>query len=99
MQEHTVRISREMLSCFGSGTLIGLLTKSGITPPCRLTLLFEQTSIVWKCANGGPMLLKAAEHVPMCLVDDVVQMIQMGYEIAEIDEYTRDPDNDNGEED
>ena len=80
-----VQISKEQLPSMASCSLIGLITKQNI-PPGPLTIQFEQSSFQWKQEHHGPDDIIVPEHLPMCLCEDIVTLIHMGYTIT-VGEY------------
>jgi hypothetical protein len=68
----------------GSGSLVGKIAER--FPPSEITIEFEQTTLNWRKANGGPEEIIVPEYLPMCLCGDIVDLIRLGYKLI-IDEY------------
>ncbi|MFA5766432.1 MAG: hypothetical protein WC919_00725 [Candidatus Paceibacterota bacterium] len=79
-----VQISKDQFERMGSGSLVGKVAEK--FPPSEVTIKFEQTTLNWRKANGGPEEIIVPEYLPMCLCGDIVDLIRLGYKLT-IDEY------------
>jgi hypothetical protein len=79
-----IKITKEKLALMGSNSLLGLIGK-GNDPSIKI--LFEQTSMRWREKHHGAEEIILPEYVPMCLMSDLLWLVQNGFEV-EIDEYS-----------
>jgi len=89
--EVEIRISKADLERIGDCSLEGALAKEELFPPKDVIILFEQTSPSFRQRNDGPEEIIITEYVPMCLCRSICTLIQRGYNVIKIDEYTVDP--------
>ncbi|MCI0564032.1 MAG: hypothetical protein MN733_36615 [Nitrososphaera sp.] len=68
-------VSQKFLETVGTATLFGSLLDDGKLPD-EVVLVFQQTTLGWKQAHGGPDNYIVCEHVIPCLLDDVVKLIE-----------------------
>lgn len=79
-------IDEKFLELFGTGTLTGTIVKRSLEtgeayPPKEVTLVFPQTDLEFKRKNKGPKEIILLEHVPMCLVEDILRLVDGGVKI------------------
>jgi hypothetical protein len=76
---NTVHIYKNTFPTIGSGSLVAIVANQ--YPPSDVTIEFEQTSIKWRMEHGGPDEIIMPEYIPMCLCDDIITLIRMGYNL------------------
>jgi hypothetical protein len=80
MSEKIIRINQRFLESCATATLIGTVVKDGepLTSVTKVVLEFEQTSLWWRQAHGGPDSLIVPEYTIGCLIEDVLSLQARG---------------------
>jgi hypothetical protein len=80
MSEKIIRINQRFLECCGTATLTGTVVKDGepLMSITRIVLEFEQTSLGWRQAHGGPDSWIMPEYTLGCLIEDILSLQARG---------------------
>jgi hypothetical protein len=78
---NSLKISKQQLSALGANSLLGLVTKNGFFQPTDLEILFEETTEEWRREHKGADEIIVPEYVPACLCQDILTLIQMGFNL------------------
>jgi hypothetical protein len=92
-----IEINHEFFEAFGTGTLSGHIAKAGIplAEVKEVELVFHDTSMKYRHKNGGPHLLIMPEYVPLCFLEDIFRLQELGIKFTlatkTVDEPTKQP--------
>jgi len=80
MSEKIIRINQRFLESCGTGTLTGTVLKDDepLASITKVVLEFEQTSLGWRQAHGGPDSWIMPEYTIGCLIEDVLRLQARG---------------------
>jgi hypothetical protein len=90
--EARVQVTETFLERFATGTLVGTLVTENPgfgMPGDTATLVFHTSSLHYCERNGGPRAVVMQDYTPMCLVQDVCRLLEMGVTLR-IEEFKRD---------
>lgn len=85
-----IQISKKDLEGIGSAYLFGRIAKHFnmvIPKDAVIRFEFEQSSLDYRRDHGGPDEIILTEYAPMCLCEDIINLMKQGYNI-EIGEYS-----------
>jgi hypothetical protein len=77
-----IKISKKLMEAFGSKTLEGIVfSDPHFQENQPICLDFEETSLEERKKRGGAEEIIVPEYFPACLVESVLNLQNMGYEV------------------